>query len=165
MDQSIDARIATFHAKLFPSSTTMKVLASLKILLAETKKWKGLDGCRLPLQPFHRDRGRFKEILGFSMNIGMILIQPILLPSGKKILINQFPTIGNHSNVFKAQIWFLSKLMFGFDFFDHDDVLGSNAESSVIVITWFVGDYVSGGERNFGVLDPGSDSYGAFVDV
>jgi hypothetical protein len=99
------------------------------------------------------------------MNIGVIFIQPMLLSSRQEILINQFAAIRDHRNVLKAKVWLIAKFMFRFHLLYHDDILDADAKGSILVVSWLVGDDVSGCERNLGILYSGSYAYGSFVDV
>ena len=67
--------------------------------------------------------------------------------------------------MFEAEVWLIAELVLGFCFFNHDDVLDPNAESTVFVITWLVGYHVSRGQRYFGVLDSGANADWSFVDI
>jgi hypothetical protein len=99
------------------------------------------------------------------MNIGVIFIQPILLPPRQQILINQLPAIGNHCDVLEPKVWFVPKLVLCFHLFHHDDVLDADTKGTVFVIARLVRYHVSWGERDFRILDTSSDSDGPFMDI
>lgn len=65
----------------------------------------------------------------------------------------------------KAKVWLIAKFVLRFCFFHHDDVLDSDAEGTVFIVARLIGNHVSGCQRDFGVLDSGSDADWAFVDV
>lgn len=99
------------------------------------------------------------------MNIGMILVQPMLLPSRQQALINQLPAIRNHGDVLETKIWLFAELVLRFHFFHHDDILDADTEGPIFVIPWLVRYHVPRGKRDFRILDSCSDADGSLVDV
>ncbi len=65
----------------------------------------------------------------------------------------------------KAEIWLVTELVLGLGLLYHNDVLDADAKTSIFVVAGFVGYDVSRCERDFGVLDSGSDSNGSLMDV
>jgi len=68
------------------------------------------------------------------MNIRMIFIQPVLFSARQKTLVNEFSAIRDHRNMLEAQVRLVAKLVLGFDFLHHDNILDSNSEITVFVI-------------------------------
>ena len=99
------------------------------------------------------------------MNIGMILIQPMLLPPRQQTLINQLPAIRNHGDVLKPKVWLFAELVFRFHFSHHDDILDADTKGPIFVIPWLVGYHVARGKRDFGILNSCSDADGSFVHI
>lgn len=81
--------------------------------------------------------------MSFGMNIRMVLIQPVLLLSSEKSLIDQFPTVWNHGYMFESQIWLVPKLVFGFYLFDHNNVFYPNAELPVLVVSRLIRNHIT----------------------
>jgi len=119
----------------------------------------------LPLQPFQCQTTLLKIPAGLAPDILMISIQPMNFLSCQSLHINQFPTIRNHGNMLKSQIWLVSKLVLRFNFLDKNHVFNSDTEFPIFVISWFVGEDIAWCKRNFGELDACTDADWAFVDI
>lgn len=118
------------------SSTCLEVLAALS---AHSERFG------LPFKPFHRHGALFKVALGFRMNIRMILIQPMLLLPRQQTLVDQLPAVRNHCDVLEAKIGFFPKGVFRLGLFYHDDILNSDTEGPILVITRLVRDNITYG--------------------
>jgi len=65
----------------------------------------------------------------------------------------------------KAKIRLIAKSILCLPLLHHDYVFDPYSKVVVFVVTWFVGDDVADGEWYFGILNTGSDTDGALVDV
>lgn len=72
------------------------------------------------------------------MNIGMIFVQPMLFFPRQETLVNQSAAVRDHGNMLKAQVGFVPELVLCFDLFHHDDVLDSDSEGPVFVVSRLV---------------------------
>ena len=89
----------------------------------------------------------------------------MLLSPRQQIFINQFAAIRDHGDVLETKIWLVAKFVFRIYLLYHDDVLDADTEGAIFVVSWLIGDHVSRGKRNLGILNSGSYPDGSFVDV
>jgi hypothetical protein len=95
----------------------------------------------------------------------VILVEPSPLDVRQHIHIQEFPTKGYHGDVLESQIGLVSEGIVCVHLFDRDKILQPNSEFAVLVITGFYRYNVPSGQRNFRVLDAGTNANRAFVDV
>lgn len=67
--------------------------------------------------------------------------------------------------MFKSQIRLIAEPMLRVRLFHHHNILNSDSKTTLFVIAWLIGNDVSWGKGDFGILDPGADSDGSFVHV
>jgi hypothetical protein len=65
----------------------------------------------------------------------------------------------------ESQIWLVTKLVLGLDFFDEHHILNSDAELAIFVVARLVGENVACCEGNLGELNAGANTNWTLVNV
>jgi hypothetical protein len=111
------------------------------------------------LKPFHGLLISSEESFRLCVNVGMILVQPVLFFPCQECLIDELPAIWDHRNMLKSQVWFVPELVPSLSLPYHYYVFYANAKGPVFIVTGLIRDDVTGGKGYFRVLNAGSDAY------
>lgn len=95
----------------------------------------------------------------------MVGVDPLNLQVGQQGAVNQLDLHGDQSNVLEAVVAAATKVVEGISLADQHDVLNTDTELSVLVVTGLVGQGHTGNKRNVVVGNAGAASVGALVNV
>ena len=73
----------------------------------------------------------------------MVFVKPVLLSSGEKTLVDEFAAVGYHGDVLKAKIWLVAEFVLRLCFLYHDDVLDTDSETAIFIVSRFVGNHIA----------------------
>lgn len=95
----------------------------------------------------------------------MVGVEPLDLQVGQERALNQLDLHGDQGDVLESVVTATAKVVEGIGLADQHDVLNTDTELAILVVTGLVGQGHTRDERNVIVGDAGTASVGSFVDV
>lgn len=124
-----------------------------------------LDGDSLTLEPLETGAVLGQERRHLLQALGVVGVDPLNLQVGQQGAVNQLDLHGDQSNVLEAVVAAATKVVEGISRANQHDVLNTDTELAVLVVTGFVGQGHAGNKRNVVVGNTGAASVRPFVDV
>lgn len=117
------------------------------------------------LQPSRCQFVLLKVPLRLAPDVGTVVIEPGFLSLCQKTRVDELAAVWYHGDVFKSEVGLVTKLVFGLNLLDHDDIFNTNTKGAVFVVARFIRDNISRGQGDLRELYPSTNSNRALVDV